>query len=294
MELEAKGSGPNRSWTPVVPVPEETIAVAMFQWKRVPITRGFVARALAYAVIIVLLCTTLAYAASATSPAQYGARSEILYPVPVQGSAGGLLKNEIHLQTQIVTIKSRQILDPIAVKYHLTVDQLGKKLSASVVNESQVIRLQVTDHTPAVAKSIVGAVANAYFRQLPDPAAAQQKSLTTQIATVNTEVAGITDQLNRLGANNASPAAIALQSQLQSALDNRNSLQGELNQSVLNAAGEDKVQQLTQPYLLDGKVSPKPLQAAVAGFLLGLMLAAGVIFLMVRRLLKKLPLDPNG
>jgi len=122
----------------------------------------------------------------------------------------------------------------------------------------------------------------------------EQKSLNAQIAAATATVASLTEQLDRLGANNSTPAAVALQSQLQSALDNRNSLQAELNQSVVGAAGQDKVQQLTQPYLLDGKVSPKPVQAAIAGFLLGLMLAAGVIFLMVRRLLKKLPLDPNG
>jgi capsular polysaccharide biosynthesis protein len=290
VELEAKGGGPNRSWTPVVPVPEETIAVAMFQWKRVPITRAFITRMLAYAVIIVVLCTLLAYAASATSPAQYGARQEILYPISEQGSTSGLLRNEIHLQTQIVTIKSRQVLTPVAAKFHMTVDELGKKVSASVVNESQVIRVQINDHVPATATALVRAVVNEYFRQRPDDALEQQNTLKTQIAAANAAVTAATDKLNGLGAA-TSPAATAAQSLLQSALDNRNTLQSALDTSVAAAAGQDKVQQLTQPYLLDGKVSPKPLQAAIAGLLLGLMLAAGVVVLLVRRMLKRLPLD---
>ena len=42
VELEAEDSTPRQpiaSWTPVVPVPQETVAVAMFQWKRLPLTQ---------------------------------------------------------------------------------------------------------------------------------------------------------------------------------------------------------------------------------------------------------------
>ena len=292
MELEAKGGGPNRSWTPVVPVPEETIAVAMFQWKRVPITRGLIARMLAYGLIIVMVCTGFAYAASATGPAVYGARSEILYPISAQAVAGQFLRDEIHLATEIVTLKSRQILAPVAAKYHLTIDALGQKVSASVVNNSEVIRVQVNDHSAANAEAMVGAIVTEYLRQLPNDALTQQATLHAQLDTANKTVSAINDQLTRIGST-TSPAAVAAQSQLQSALSNRDSLQNQLNAAVVAAAGTDHVQQLTQPYLLNGKVSPKPIQAGIAGFLLGLMLAAGVIVLMIRRMLKKLPLDPN-
>jgi len=294
VELEAKGGGPNRSWTPVVPVPEETIAVAMFQWKRVPITRGLITRMLAYGLIIVVLCTGFAYAAAATSPAQYGARSEIVYPISSPAASGGFLRNDIHLATEIVTMESRQILEPIATKFHLTIDQLGKKMSASVLSNSEVIRVQVNDHSPAVAKALVGAIVTAYLQQLPNEDLNLQKTLHTSLDTANAAVASINDQLGRLGGTGTSPAAVALQANLQSALDNRNALQNQFNTAVANAAATPHVQQLTQPYLLNGKVSPKPVQTAIAGFLLGLMLAAGVIVLMIRRMLKKLPLDPNA
>jgi len=54
------------------------------------------------------------------------------------------------------------------------------------------------------------------------------------------------------------------------------------------------VQQLTQPYLLDGKVSPKAAASGDRRIPARLMIAAGVIVLMVRRMLRKLPSDPNG
>ena len=41
-----------------------------------------------------------------------------------------------------------------------------------------------------------------------------------------------------------------------------------------------------------GKVAPKPLHAAIAGFLAGIMIAAIVIGFLLRRLLKRQSLDP--
>ena len=293
MELEAKGSEPNRSWTPVVPVPEETIAVAMFQWKRVPITRGLIVRMLAYGLIIILVCTGFAYAASATSPAVYGARSEIIYPIDVSTGAGGVIRQDIHLATQLVQLKSRQLLQPVALKNHLSIDALTKKVSASIVANRTVIRVQVNDHSPTTAKEMAGEIVLEYMRTQPNDDLQKQTSLKTAINEATTQIASYTDQLRGLPST-TSPQAVALQSQLQSALDNRNSLQSAYDQAAADAAGKDHVQILTPAYVLAGKVAPKPIQAGIAGFLLGLMLAAGVIVLMVRRMLKKLPLDPNG
>jgi uncharacterized protein involved in exopolysaccharide biosynthesis len=264
----------------------------MFQWKRVPITRGLISRMFAYGLIIVVLCTGLAYAASATGPAEYGARSEIIYPIAFGQASGGFLRDDQHLATQLVTLKSRQILTPVAAKYHLTVDQLGAKVTAAVLDNSEVIRVQVNDHSPAVAEALVGAIVGGYLKHLPDASLIQQTTLHTQIDAANGVVQSLNDRL--AGISNATSAgAVALQSELQSALNNRDSLQTQLDAAVVQAAATAKVDWLTQPYLLNGKVSPKPIQAGIAGFLLGLMLAAGVIVLMIRRMLKKLPSDPN-
>ena len=82
MELEAESSTPaNRTWTPVVPVPQETVAVAMFQWKRLPITRKVVLRYAALFVAIMIGTAVLGYVVSSLGPAKYGARSEINYPL---------------------------------------------------------------------------------------------------------------------------------------------------------------------------------------------------------------------
>lgn len=288
MELEAKGGGP-RNWTPVVPVPEETIAVAMFQWKRVPITRAVIFRFLAYAAIIVVLCTTLAYAASATSPAKYGARSEVRYPIGLGVASNDFLRNDRAMQSQLVLLKSRQILAPVAAKYQLSIDELGKEVSASIVDDSEIFRVQVNDPSKEQAQAMAGAIVTEYIKQLPDKTLREQTTLRTQIDGYTRDIESLTAELGRVGSTSA--AGVAIQAELARAVEDRSTRRTELQDAVVAAATADHVEQITQPYLLDGKVSPKPMQAAIAGFLLGAMLAAGVVFLLVRRMLKRLPLD---
>jgi capsular polysaccharide biosynthesis protein len=293
VELEAKGGGPNRSWTPVVPVPEETVAVAMFQWKRVPLSRGVLLRFAAYGAIIVVACTVLAYALSATSPAKYGARSELKYPIAKGVESSPFLREDRVLQTQLVALKNRQVLAPVAAKYNMTIDELSKEVSASVLDNSEYIRVQVNDHEPAKAQALVGAVVKEYIKQLPNDDLNEQATLNKRIASANAEIASLTRQLNDSGSSTgtATPAQVNLQDQISAMLDQRNSLQDKLDDAVVKAASEEHVQPITQPYLLEGKVSPKPLQAGIAGMLLGIMIACGVVFLLFRRMLKKMPLD---
>ena len=295
MELEAEGRAPNRSWSPVVPVPAETVAVAVFQWKRLPLSRAVILRYLAYAMIIVVVCTGLAYAIAASAPAQYGARSEINYPISAQISSGGFLRTDLTLQTQLVTMKSRQILTPIAAKYHMTTDELLKKLKVGILSASQVIQMEVDDHSPARAKTLVGEVATAYLKQIPNPALDAETSLNASIAGVDRNIATTQNQLNALIAQNptGSPttAETTLQNQLVILANQRTNLQSKLSDATVLDLQTPHVTQLTQPYLLDGKVAPKPLKAGIAGMLAGLMVAFCVIALLVRRLLRRMPLD---
>ena len=73
----------------------------------------------------------------------------------------------------------------------------------------------------------------------------------------------------------------------------RSDLSTQLNTITVNQLQKPHVEQLTQPYLMNGKVSPKPVQGAIAGFLAGIMIAALVVGLLIRRLLKREP-DPVG
>src|ERR1700753_3729048 len=104
----------------------------MFQWKRLPITKKIVLRYTALFVAIVIGCSVVGYLVSAMSPAKYGARSEITYPIPANMSSGDFMRQERTLQTQLVAMKSQAVLQPVADQYKMTVKQLSKKVTATV------------------------------------------------------------------------------------------------------------------------------------------------------------------
>jgi capsular polysaccharide biosynthesis protein len=301
-EAENTPANRDRSWTPVVPVPQETVAVAMFQWKRLPITKKVVLRYCAIFVAIVIGTAILGYVVSSMGGATYGARSEITYPLAQGSASGGFLREDRTLQTQLVAIKSQAVLQPVADKFKIPIDELTKKITATVVEDSNVIRFQVVDGSRARALQIVGAVVAEYFKNLPPDANTLQEgilskqitSFNSQIEELNAKIASL--ETTRVAAGVSTPVSAAelqAQSQVTDLLSQRTTAQTQLNTATAQQAQQPRVLPLTQPYAMGGKVSPKPLQGAIAGFLAGIMIAILVIGLLIRRLLKREP-DPVG
>ena len=301
MELEAE-SKPQRTWTPVLQVPEETVAVATFQWKRVPLTRAVLLRLGAIAAAIVVACGLLAFGVSEMLPKTYGARIEIVYPLDANISSGSTLRQDRVLSTQLVAIKSRAVLTQVAPKYHLTPDALSKKILASILQDSEVIRIEVDDASQARALKMVTDVSNAYLKNVPSsPTAKVESGLKDQINALNAQISTYTSelataQLRRLQSSSPNTPS-AEEGQLQTQLNNANAqvsnLQAQLNQATVNNLQSQHVEPLTQPYEA-GKVAPKPMRAGIAGVLAGMMIAAGVVVLLVRRRLRNVPVDQFG
>ena len=152
-EAENTPAKPDRAWTPVVPVPQETVAVAMFQWKRLPLTKKIVLRYCALFAAIVIGTAILGYVVSSMGAPQYGARSEINYPLDQPSASGGFLREDRTLQTQLVAMKSQAVLQPVADKFKLSIEELSKKVTATVVQDSNVIRVQVVDSSPSAREA---------------------------------------------------------------------------------------------------------------------------------------------
>jgi capsular polysaccharide biosynthesis protein len=301
VELEAESKA-HRTWTPVLQVPEETVAIATFQWRRVPLTRPVILRLLAIAAAIVIGCGVFAYGVSAAGAKTYGARSEILYPLNAEIASGSFLREDRTLSTQLVAIKSRTVLTPVALKYHMTVDELSKQVVATILQDSEVIRIEVDDASQARAQQLVADVARQYLQNTGQDKNAQvEKHLHDQIDGLNAEQNTLTarlsaaqsDRENSADPNTPSALELQLQAQLSNLNDQIGSLTTQLNSAQVSDLQTPQVQQLTQPYEV-GKVAPKPLRAGIAGALAGMMIAAGVVVLLIRRRLKQLPLDQFG
>jgi len=305
VELEAESTAPNRSWTPVVPVPSETVAVAMFQWKRLRISRGIVMRYVAYALAIVVACAALGYAISAAGTKSYGARTEIYFPLNQQLASGSFLREDRSLSTQLVAMTSHAVLDPVAQRFHLSYNSLAKKVLVSVVQASEVIRIEVDDPSPAQAQALDTAIAASYLKTQPDPNITTENYLNGRVSALNTQLGTLTTQFNSLeqrrqnsttaaNPNPAeSPTELAVASEISSINNQVSSLQSRLDTVTVNELQQPHVQQLTKPYLLSGPVAPKPMRVALAGALAGIMLAAIAVAFLFRRLLKRLPLDQH-
>jgi capsular polysaccharide biosynthesis protein len=288
LEAESKA----RTWTPVLQVPDETVAVATFQWKRVPLTRGVLLRLGAIAAAIVVACGVLAFGVSEMLPKTYGARSEIVYPLTSLNPSGDTLRTDRILATQLVAIKSRQVLTPVATTFHMTADALSKKIVASVLQNSEVIRIEADDASQAKALKIVTAVANKYIQTASASGsnAAAEVLLKGQINSLNATVSGLT---GRLSAATSSRDQAQLQTQLNNASTQLNTASSQLSQLEVSDAQTPKLTQLTQPYAA-GKVAPKPMRAGIAGVLAGMLIAGGVIVLLLRRRLRNMPADQFG
>jgi len=303
VELEAENAAPNRSWTPVVPVPSETVAVAMFQWKRLPISRQLLTRYITYALIIVLGCAALAYAVSALGAKSYAARTEIYYPLSANNPAGSSLRVDRGLSTQMVAMEGHAVLDPVAAKYHLTYDALAKKEIVTLLQDSEVIRIEVDDKSAVRARAIARDIAASYLKTQPNTEAQTQTFLNTQIAGVNRQLASLSAQFNSLeeqrqksatiaNPNPAeTPAELSVAANVASLNNELTSLQSRLDAVTVGNLSTPHVSQLTKPYTLGSPVAPKPLRAALAGALAGIMVAAIVLAFLLRRHLKRQPLD---
>jgi capsular polysaccharide biosynthesis protein len=302
VELEAESTPPERTWSPVVPVHSDgdTVAVAMFQWKRLPLTRGIIIKYFALFCVIVIGTAVLGYVVSSLGPAKYGARSEIDYPLAQENPSGSQLRQDRLLSTQLVALKSQAVLQPIADQYKMSISDLSKITTVKVLSDSEVLQVEVDNASQTRALALTAAIVNGYLKSAgPTVNALTEKYLQGQIDAVNKQIDTLNTQISvaeakRLAANPV-PAQTAeelqQQSQLTDALNQRSTLTTSLNQATINQFQTPHITQLTQPYLISGKVSPKPVQGAIAGFLAGIMIGLLVIGLLIRRLLRRQP-DP--
>src|SRR5262249_1745751 len=143
------------------------------------------------------------------------ARTEIVYPLDANISSGSTLRQDRVLSTQLVAIKGRQVLTPVASKFHMSVDALSKKILASVLQDSEVIRIEADDASQAKALAIVTAVSTEYLKSATsNKNAAVEGQLAQQISAANAKIATLTIALNAAEQRQSTAEVLQLQTQL--------------------------------------------------------------------------------
>ncbi len=255
------------------------LAVAVFQPRRVSFPRRALVLYAIWGLLIVLIGAEVGYLVSYFGPAEYGARSEVYFQLD-NSLPSGFLRTDRALASQLVAITSRQTLAPVAQRNGLSVKALSAKVHASVLEDSEVLRIEVDDASRDRAKALVGAITAEYLKN------ARVDRFAKQVTLLQDEIAALDNQVQDLQSQAAVPGSAAetrIQNQIQSVISDRSDRSDQLTQVKLEQADQPRIDQLTQPYLLDGAVSPKPLRAAIAGALASLAVVGLAATFLIRR-----------
>jgi capsular polysaccharide biosynthesis protein len=225
------------------------------------LTGGQRSRLVLLTVVLMVVGAFLGYAASLVLPSQYAARTTIQYNIAGENT-GDFLKTDRNLTTQVVLLTSRNVLGPVADANGVSVDSLTKQVSASILNSSDIIQLQVKSSDPTTAVSLANAVAKQYLTVANG--SGPQGYLQGQLDAVK-------KQQTAAGTTAADLAALSTRAAtLQAQLDQLNLTQ---NQSSV----------LVPAYPLTDPVSPNKSLAGLTGGICGLIIALMTVVTLSRR-----------
>ncbi|MGH3834922.1 MAG: hypothetical protein ACRDSF_04350 [Pseudonocardiaceae bacterium] len=248
---------------------------------------GVTARLVLVALILILLGTAAGLAGALAMPKTYGARAEILYPIGQDQQGGDPLRQDRSLSTQLVYLKSRAVLGPIAQKQGLPFKDLDENLSVEVLQTSEVIQVEARGSTKETARQTLQAVMDGYLALAGQPTGVT-RNLDLQLADTRANTARIQTQVDQLTpavlAGTATQASLNdARTQLTESVAREKAIQARIDEINLTGRTGPNAQLLTAPYALPDPVSPQPLIAAGTGALVGLLVAGGVVAVGARR-----------
>lgn len=234
----------------------------------------------ALCLLIVVAAAGAGYGLSAVQQPVYGAQTDILYRV----ADGSGARAERDLATQQVILQGRSVLQPVAEEAGLAVEDLQERLSVEVVGQSDVLRVVVEHHDPAVAVDLARTISEHYVRTVADSADAARDQAADFVQEQADELAesleAVEAELAELGAGSSAERA-RLETEAEELQERIAGLEDLLGGRV--APGGAEVRVLTPAYLLEDPLAPQPLRAAVAGGIAGLVVVSALAGLLARR-----------
>jgi uncharacterized protein involved in exopolysaccharide biosynthesis len=190
----------------------------------------------------------------------------VLYPISsAQQEPTGFLREDRNLTTQIMVMQSRSLLAPIAVANGMTVDDLTEHVTATVAEGSEILQLEVRDHSRERGVVLADQIVRAYLAMARDDDRDQVRSyLVGQLGEVRAQLDVARDPRQslevRLGA--------------QSLADREQSLEQQLDQLTLMQLSVPRPSVVVPPYSAPDPVSPGLTTSAATGALAGAVAAA--------------------
>ncbi|HEY6422105.1 MAG TPA: hypothetical protein VIY28_02410 [Pseudonocardiaceae bacterium] len=239
------------------------------------------------AVTIVLLGTAAGLAGALVWHKTYGARAEILYPISQDQAGGDPLRQDRQLSTQLVFLKSRAVLGPVAQKLGRQYTDIDRDVSVAVLQTSEVIQVEAHGTTKEGAKQTLQAVMDGYLALVGQPSGVT-RNLDAQLADTRATTAKLQARVVQLTPQVLAGTATQVtlndaRTQVTASQDREKAIQARIDDLNLTGRSGPNAQLLTPPYVLPDPVSPQPLITAGTGALVGLLVAGGAVAMAARR-----------
>ncbi|MDV6011229.1 hypothetical protein [Haloechinothrix sp. LS1_15] len=221
-------------------------------------------------------------------PPTHAARAEILYPI-TEEQPTGFLREDRNLTTQLVYLRSHAVLGPVAQERGMSVNELERNVTVSLLDSSELIRIEVTDRSHRRALGALTSIVSTYLandRQAPESEALDY--VESELSDVRAELDQLTSELDELREERAGGADVAAEiagiaAEREAKIEREQSLRSELDSIRLVRLSGPYAELTTEPYALPDPVSPGPVTLAATGALTGSVIAAGVVALVLRR-----------
>jgi uncharacterized protein involved in exopolysaccharide biosynthesis len=222
-------------------------------------------------------------------PATYAARAEILYPI-TEELPTGFLREDRNLTTQLVFMRSRAVLGPAAEAEGIQLERLEKQVTISLLDSSEIIRIEVRDRSPSMAMRLVGHITETYLELAQtSPESHALKYVESELAGVETALAETEQRLGKLreqqasGRDQLSDQIDAAAADISDLRDRAQALRRERDEIQIIQRAAPTAELITQPYVLDAPVSPGLTVLGGAGTLTGVVVASCVVAFLMRR-----------
>ena len=146
---------------------------------------------------IILLGTAAGLFGALVLPKTYGARAEVLYTISQNQQGGDPLRQDRQLSNQLVFLKSRNVLEPVAQKQGRQFKDLDKDISVTVLDNSEVIQVEADGATKLAAMQTLQAVMDGYLALIRQPSGATL-NLDTQLADAHANTTAIQTRVQQL------------------------------------------------------------------------------------------------
>jgi hypothetical protein len=236
---------------------------------------------------IILLGASAGLAAALVLPNTHQARAEVLYSITAPDQGGDPLAQDRQLATQLVLLKNRAVLGPVAQKQGRQVDDLQKDIEASVVQNSTVIQVEAKGASDQAAMQTLQAVVDSYLTVARQPTAVARNltTLLTQTREKATQLQAREQQLIPQVLAGTTPQSTLddVRAQLTTSLDWEKTIQARINEVGVSGQAGSGAQVLTPPYAVPEPTIPRWLSSGSIGALVGVIVTGVMLSIGSRR-----------